>query len=135
MTGPAFGVPLYEMPDNSWCTSLIGGQKHELPLVVFTVIEEIYHRGESFLPAMIVSDPQSSLIIFHSSLTPPPLQLLSLFIQCTAFGSCTGQSSPHSHFRTALTTRNVSTRNIPTRWGRYPNLTPDQGIQHAAPLR
>jgi hypothetical protein len=35
------------MPDNSWCTSLIGGQKHELPLVVFTVIEEIYRRGES----------------------------------------------------------------------------------------
>jgi hypothetical protein len=47
MSGPAFGVPLYEMPDNSWCTSLIGGQKHELPLVVFTVIEEIYRRGES----------------------------------------------------------------------------------------
>jgi hypothetical protein len=47
MIGPAFGVPLYEMPDNSWCTSLIGGQKHELPLVVFTVIEEIYRRGES----------------------------------------------------------------------------------------
>jgi hypothetical protein len=46
MIGPAFGVPLYEMPDNSWCTSLIGGQKHELPLVVFTVIEEIYRRGE-----------------------------------------------------------------------------------------
>jgi hypothetical protein len=39
------------MPDNSWCTSLIGGQKHELPLVVFTVIEEIYRRGELSLPA------------------------------------------------------------------------------------
>ena len=52
--GPAFGVPLYEMPDNSWCTSLIGGQKHELPLVVFTVIEEIYRRGELFLLAVIV---------------------------------------------------------------------------------
>lgn len=37
------------MPDNSWCTSLIGGQKHELPLVVFTVIEEIYRRGQSSL--------------------------------------------------------------------------------------
>lgn len=49
-SGPAFGVPLYEMPDNSWCTSLIGGQKHELPLVVFTVIEEIYRRGKSSYP-------------------------------------------------------------------------------------
>jgi hypothetical protein len=39
------------MPDNSWCTSLIGGQKHELPLVVFTVIEEIYRRGESHPPS------------------------------------------------------------------------------------
>lgn len=45
-SGPAFGVALHEMPGNAWCTSLIGGQKHELPLVVFTVIEEIYRRGE-----------------------------------------------------------------------------------------
>ncbi|WWC88841.1 uncharacterized protein L201_003756 [Kwoniella dendrophila CBS 6074] len=45
--GPAFGVPLSEAPPGSWCTSLIGGQKHELPLVVFTIIEEIYRRGMS----------------------------------------------------------------------------------------
>ncbi|WRT67622.1 uncharacterized protein IL334_004594 [Kwoniella shivajii] len=45
--GPAFGVPLSEAPPGSWCTSLIGGQKHELPLVVFTVVEEIYRRGMS----------------------------------------------------------------------------------------
>ncbi|WVR06221.1 hypothetical protein IAU60_003251 [Kwoniella sp. DSM 27419] len=43
--GPAFGVALSEAPPGSWCTSLIGGQKHELPLVVFTVVEEIYRRG------------------------------------------------------------------------------------------
>ncbi|WWC70599.1 uncharacterized protein I206_104550 [Kwoniella pini CBS 10737] len=45
--GPAFGVPLCEAPLGSWCTSLIGGQKHELPLVVFTIVEEIYRRGMS----------------------------------------------------------------------------------------
>ncbi|OCF43932.1 hypothetical protein I317_02202 [Kwoniella heveanensis CBS 569] len=45
--GPAFGVSLSEAPPGSWCTSLIGGQKHELPLVVFTVVEEIYRRGMS----------------------------------------------------------------------------------------
>nr|XP_019045833.1 hypothetical protein I302_06224 [Kwoniella bestiolae CBS 10118]OCF24763.1 hypothetical protein I302_06224 [Kwoniella bestiolae CBS 10118] len=45
--GPAFGVPLSEAPPGSWCTSLIGGQKHELPLVVFTIVEEIYRRGMS----------------------------------------------------------------------------------------
>ena len=58
MTGPAFGVPLYEMPDNSWCTSLIGGQKHELTLVVFTVIEEIYRRGELSLLGPIMTNTQ-----------------------------------------------------------------------------
>ncbi|WWC95941.1 hypothetical protein V866_002808 [Kwoniella sp. B9012] len=45
--GPAFGVPLSEAPPGSRCTSLIGGQKHELPLVVFTIVEEIYRRGMS----------------------------------------------------------------------------------------
>lgn len=35
------------MPGNAWCTSLIGGQKHDLPLVVFSVVEEIYRRGGS----------------------------------------------------------------------------------------
>jgi len=52
------------MPDNSWCTSLIGGQKHELPLVVFTVIEEIYRRGELSLLAVIVYriNPLPSLV-------------------------------------------------------------------------
>lgn len=44
--GPAFGVSLNDAPTGSWCTSLIGGQKHELPLVVFTIVEEIYRRGE-----------------------------------------------------------------------------------------
>ncbi|KAK4686251.1 hypothetical protein P7C73_g3879, partial [Tremellales sp. Uapishka_1] len=45
--GPAFGVPLNDAPVASWCTSLIGGQRHELPLIVFTVVEEIYRRGMS----------------------------------------------------------------------------------------
>lgn len=34
-----------EAPPGSWCTSLTGGQRHELPLIVFTVVEEIYRRG------------------------------------------------------------------------------------------
>ncbi|WWD18330.1 hypothetical protein CI109_102780 [Kwoniella shandongensis] len=45
--GPAFGVSLSDTPPGSWCTSLIGGQRHDLPLVVFTVVEEIYRRGMS----------------------------------------------------------------------------------------
>ncbi|ORX40246.1 hypothetical protein BD324DRAFT_679276 [Kockovaella imperatae] len=45
--GPVFGVALNEAPNGSWCTSLIGGQKHDLPLVMFTVTEEIYRRGMS----------------------------------------------------------------------------------------
>ena len=48
MSGPVFGIPLNEAPEGSWCTSLIGGQKHQLPLVLFTLIEEIYRRGESY---------------------------------------------------------------------------------------
>ncbi len=40
--GPAFGFALNEAPPASWCTSLMGGQRHELPLIVFTVVEEIY---------------------------------------------------------------------------------------------
>lgn len=38
-------MSLNDAPAGSWCTSLIGGQKHELPLVVFTIVEEIYRRG------------------------------------------------------------------------------------------
>ena len=44
--GPAIGVGLEAIPDNAWCTSLIGGQRHQLPIVVFAVVEEIYRRGE-----------------------------------------------------------------------------------------
>ena len=43
--GPAFGVSLNDAPPGSWCTSLIGGQRHEIPLVVFSIVEEIYRRG------------------------------------------------------------------------------------------
>jgi hypothetical protein len=64
------------MPDNSWCTSLIGGQKHELPLVVFTVIEEIYRRGKSsfhFQSCRTFDSPPSShntLILLDFFTTP-----------------------------------------------------------------
>ena len=42
-------MTLCDLPINGWCTGLIGGRKHELPLVVFNVVEEIYRRGKSYL--------------------------------------------------------------------------------------
>lgn len=38
---------LHELPASSLCTSLIGGQRHDLPVLIFTVVEEIYKRGMS----------------------------------------------------------------------------------------
>jgi len=72
------------MPDNSWCTSLIGGQKHELPLVVFTVIEEIYRRGELTLPANhhvgLSVPPSNSLYVFIAPLSEATLLVHSFRI-------------------------------------------------------
>ena len=43
---PGFWRCAQEAPPGSRCTSLIGGQRHELPLIVFTVVEEISRRGK-----------------------------------------------------------------------------------------
>ncbi len=51
-----FGVKLDEAPIGSWCTSLIGGQRHELPLVIFNIIEEIFKRGKLRLAAKRLDD-------------------------------------------------------------------------------
>ena len=69
--GPAFGVALNEMPPRSWCTSLIGGQRHELPLIVFTVVEEIYRRGTfspsfSRLPTLSIDSRHSAVLAGRS---------------------------------------------------------------------
>jgi hypothetical protein len=123
------------MPDNSWCTSLIGGQKHELPLVVFTVIEEIYRRGELALAANHhvgqsvpvlprTTPPSNSLLLLHRGYSSRILLLHHEFASHT----------PRPP-RAALITRNVPARNLPTRRGRYPNLSPHQSVQYATPLR
>lgn len=42
-----FGTALSQVPDNGFLSTIIGGQRHDIPLVVFAAVEEIYARGMS----------------------------------------------------------------------------------------
>ncbi|GAA6046580.1 hypothetical protein JCM3770_006220 [Rhodotorula araucariae] len=41
-----FGAPLSQVADYGFVTSMIAGQRHDLPGVVFSTVEEIYRRGQ-----------------------------------------------------------------------------------------
>jgi hypothetical protein len=42
-----FGVPLNETVLRAPATAILGGYRHDLPLVVFLCVEELYRTGES----------------------------------------------------------------------------------------
>jgi hypothetical protein len=41
-----FGIPLAQVADYGFVTSMIAGQRHDLPGVTFSTVEEIYRRGQ-----------------------------------------------------------------------------------------
>ncbi|GAA5856182.1 hypothetical protein JCM8547_000808 [Rhodosporidiobolus lusitaniae] len=41
-----FGVPLQQVAEYGFVTSMIAGQRHDLPGVTFSTVEEIYRRGQ-----------------------------------------------------------------------------------------
>ncbi|SCZ91339.1 BZ3500_MvSof-1268-A1-R1_Chr1-2g01344 [Microbotryum saponariae] len=49
-----FGVPLTVAAEYGFVTSMIAGQRHELPGVCFSAVEEIYRRGQGELNAAII---------------------------------------------------------------------------------
>lgn len=44
-----FGVPLATVAEYGFVTSMIAGQRHDLPGVCFSTVEEIYRRGQGEL--------------------------------------------------------------------------------------
>lgn len=70
--GVAFGVKLDAIPDGAWCTSLIGGQPHQLPIVIFNVVEEIFQRGMA-QPGIfrLAGDPDRINQLYHIHNRPP----------------------------------------------------------------
>lgn len=44
-TGPVFGVPISDGPPLAYAVSIIGGQRHQLPILVFSLVEAIFRRG------------------------------------------------------------------------------------------
>lgn len=43
--GPVFGTPLQDIPPLAMAISIIGGQRHQLPILVFSLVEAIFKRG------------------------------------------------------------------------------------------
>jgi len=43
--GPIFGVKITEGPPLAYAVSIIGGQRHQLPILVFSLVEAIFRRG------------------------------------------------------------------------------------------
>ena len=43
---PVFGVSLDVVAEYGFVTSMIAGQRHDLPGVCFSAVEEIYRRGQ-----------------------------------------------------------------------------------------
>ena len=54
-----FGVPLNETVLRAPATAILGGYRHDLPLVVFLCVEELYRTGES----------RTSVLLFYSNNT------------------------------------------------------------------
>lgn len=46
--GPIFGVKITDAPPLALAVSIIGGQRHQLPILVFSLVEAIFRRGESY---------------------------------------------------------------------------------------
>ena len=58
-TVDVFGVPLNETVLRAPATAILGGYRHDLPLVVFLCVEELYRTGES----------RTSVLLFYSNNT------------------------------------------------------------------
>lgn len=43
--GPIFGAKISEAPPMAYAVSIIGGQRHQLPILVFSLVEAIFRRG------------------------------------------------------------------------------------------
>lgn len=43
--GPVFGTALQDVPPLAMAISIIGGQRHQLPILVFSLVEAIFKRG------------------------------------------------------------------------------------------
>lgn len=43
--GPVFGTALQDIPPLAMAISIIGGQRHQLPILVFSLVEAIFKRG------------------------------------------------------------------------------------------
>lgn len=43
--GPIFGVRIADAPPLAYAVSIIGGQRHQLPILVFSLVEAIFRRG------------------------------------------------------------------------------------------
>ena len=43
--GPVFGVRIADAPPLAYAVSIIGGQRHQLPILVFSLVEAIFRRG------------------------------------------------------------------------------------------
>ncbi|GAA5828222.1 hypothetical protein JCM11251_002642 [Rhodosporidiobolus azoricus] len=56
-----FGVPLAQVAEYGFVTSMIAGQRHDLPGVVFSTVEEIYRRGQGVkVPGLLKLDAEPS---------------------------------------------------------------------------
>jgi hypothetical protein len=64
--GPVFGVGLQEIPPLAMAISIIGGQRHQLPILVFSLVEAIFKRGKLLLyNAVVYVSPVSLLRSGH----------------------------------------------------------------------
>ena len=45
LQGPIFGVRIADAPPLAYAVSIIGGQRHQLPILVFSLVEAIFRRG------------------------------------------------------------------------------------------
>ncbi|KDE06906.1 hypothetical protein MVLG_02794 [Microbotryum lychnidis-dioicae p1A1 Lamole] len=58
-----FGVPLTVAAEYGFMTSMIAGQRHELPGVCFSAVEEIYRRGQGMnVPGLLVNHGETSRV-------------------------------------------------------------------------
>lgn len=69
--GPVFGTPLQEIPPLAMAISIIGGQRHQLPILVFSLVEAIFKRGQLLMTSsrakLINADMQASKLLASSA--------------------------------------------------------------------